>query len=602
MIFNLNFDSKMKNYLLLTILFTFIFSTKNYGQELEYTDPSISNIIKPNDEIRLFYGSNAFSCDEIVMLKNHTIIYDKFNLQFILLDNQNRQILDKFNFKDIKKLRTSRIRHVTREDNKLIYTYETPTTRGIGFNGQIDLYSNSDTSANVGVIKIKRTPYLFSIYVSNNKLHYNLEEYIPKKLFTEKYNKRKVKLDYYKAIGVEKFASNKTNIVIAYRVSPYIGKKLIREENNSARDSIFNYDAIYVKEKGTNKLKLINQVDYNTFHSIHKKRGRFVFDLNLIRTYNQFVFYSSTIDNLIIYDDSLNITYQGKLRHYLPNLNKYKINYKIKREDTSYYNLQIYKDEFTNKLYGSIWHKQGEDIYQININNNTPSFKFLRTIKIDYNDDYFSQHVVSINKGKLYVKLYNPIAINYYIYEYDLYKGIKNNDKVLEFAYKEVNKSSTKYAKYKERTSPMVAKNELAKLSKKQIRKYFPDISRLDTATYKQDSIQNLLKSILKLYEQKNYKYPFAYLYMYDGLLQLEISDDMKQKNYLFFDDFTVEEEIISRNIEFLKYLLEHFGELQFESMGKKLACKTPDGLICYFIRIDGLWYLSATMTKVVED
>jgi hypothetical protein len=205
-------------------------------------------------------------------------------------------------------------------------------------------------------------------------------------------------------------------------------------------------------------------------------------------------------------------------------------------------------------------------------------------------------HPISINKGILYLSTENALVGNNYIYSYDLYNNKVGSGELLEIKFKNVSSQIERKQDWKSR----VLKYEKYKpLSKKARKKYFGKIKR-DTSLFKQDTHLAVLESYKKAIEMDSLSYIFSHLIAYGGIDRLEMQDDIKAKNYVYFDLMT---EGYSKEDALLQisYFVDEFKTFDTQMYKGKMMVKTPDDLFFNLYKIDGLWYMSLYIKRITK-
>ena len=187
---------------------------------------------------------------------------------------------------------------------------------------------------------------------------------------------------------------------------------------------------------------------------------------------------------------------------------------------------------------------------------------------------------------------------NNYVYQYDLYKGLKNKDKLLKINFYAVNKIKHKSnSKYNWETS-LNKYNKPEPLSKKEIKKYFGKIKK-DTILYNQSTQLNAIKSVIKSIKNDSITYAFSQLFMYKGIIRLEIEDDIQAKNYMYFKDI-IEDMNKENALKDFNYIIENWVESEKELYNnKKIAIKMPNGMFFYMYKKDDYWYLNSVISTI---
>jgi len=560
----------------------------------------IADIVQPNTEVELFYGNAQYSADKIVILPKYIIIYDAFTTTFHLLDKETRLNLDNLCLFDIEHINTHNVSYID-EKGKTFLVLRTPFNNYTTIN-KIDMHTLSDTSFYGGLIRIKKYYKILKLYVENQKLKTILINYNPKtdykSLTKNEKRKQKLKFNKHNTINFSNYFETKNYAFITPR-SPYVHQKRVKfkTQKNTYRDSLFYFNCIYYRKQNTDSLKLLYRNSYNEISKLleYDEFG-FYTGSKIITANNNLIYYSEILDSLIIFDNNLKRIFTTNIKTHIIDFFKEKTS--ISKEKWSY--IKIHKDEFTDKLYIYFIGINGSYIIsELNFNYTTqkPIFKFLREYKVNN----AKEEVVAINKGILYISTTNSLVGNKYVYQYDLYKGLNNKDKLLEINFAKVKSQNQEKNKSRywidSKTLDKYNKSDI--LTNKQIKKYFGKLKK-DTANFNQNTQLNTIKSILKCIKNDTIVYALSQLFVYKGNAKLDIQDDMKAKNYLYFKSL-LEEYNKERTLELYNSVLNEFNEAEKELYNKnKIAIKTPSGLFIYMFKINGLWYMDSAV-QIIE-
>lgn len=566
----------------------------------------IADIVQPNPEVELFYGNAQYSADKIVILPEHIIVYDAFTATFHLLDKETRLSLGTINLFKIKGINTHRVNFID-EKGKTFLVLKTPFKSSTSQN-MVNMHSLSDTSVYGGLIKVKRDYKVINLFVKNDSLILGLINFdtknIYKQLTKEQKRKENLRFNNFSAIKYKNYVSSESNSYINLNRSPYCYKKSIKYEMKSGyivhRDSLYNFNCIYYRKHNTDSLKLLYQNSYTDVLKLKKyKKSGFWLSNSITTSKNKLIYYSNSFDSLIVFNEKHDKIFVSQL------FEEASAFFKDFKEDNyvkawGLYYFKILKDEFTEQLYINIPYKGNTNIIaELNINYETqkPEFKFLRKYKIS-NARF---NIETINKGVLYISTTNSLVGNKYIYKYDIYKGLKNKEKLLNINFYAVNNLQGNNKKKHNWVSNLDKYNKPEPLSKKDVKKYFGKIKK-DTLLYSQSTQLNTIKSIIECVENDSLNYAFAHLFMYANIIKLEIEDDVKSKNFQFFDDL-IEDIHKPEILERFNYILNTFEESDKELYNhNKIAIKTPNGMFYYMYRKNDLWYLDSAMRRIVTD
>ena len=576
------------------IIFLFLIISTNLFSQNTIPTKDIADIALPNPEVELFYGHVAYSASSIIILPHHIIIYSPEKATFYLLNKENKLNLDHKSLFDIKHIVTRRINHGEDINGKFrtIKKYKTPYADYNFYNG-LEMYTLSDTSAYGGIIRIKKDYKIVKLFVQDDRLKIKLIDYNLKKIYkpvNKKEKRRKIKLDKKTAINYSKYVEFGDKQFWLLGRSPYIYKKKISYNKNYIRDSVLNFNSLFYKRTKDSVLQLLYQ---NSFSDISKKgipfKNGYWFSPQIFSSKDKLLLYlGGKLDSIIIFNQKLERVFESQL---LTELKKVFPNKYDKKTNWRFYS--IFKDEFTEKLYVIFPDKEGQSIAEILINEVTQelNFRFLRT----YKSTGSWLQAISVNKGILYLKTKNSIVENDYIYQFDLYKNLNKKDSLLEIKFKNVNKQITKKDNWSRRS---LLENEASlPLSKKLRKRYFRNIKK-DTTAFPQNTYLEVLKSLQKAIEQDSISYALSYLMCYDAIQKLEMKDDIKSKNYLYFELLTefYEKEVALNQI---RNFVENFDSFDRQMYKNKMIVRTPNGFVFNLYVIDKQWYLSSVIKKI---
>lgn len=91
----------MKVFSFLLVATTF-YVRNSIAQQIEHTDTTIAKIVYPQQDLKLWYGNDAFRVDDFVILPNYTILHSRETSTIRLLDNRNMFVLDNVKLLSIK--------------------------------------------------------------------------------------------------------------------------------------------------------------------------------------------------------------------------------------------------------------------------------------------------------------------------------------------------------------------------------------------------------------------------------------------------------------------------------------------------------------------
>lgn len=580
------------------LLFLFLFLASQSFAQRTIASKDIADVVLPNPEVELFYGNANYSADHIVVLPEHIVIYNAEEVTFHLLDKKSKLNLFDLCLFDIDKIVTSRVRYFGDVNGKsrLVSIQKTPLVQHSYMN-DMKMYSLSDTSVYAGLIRIKKDLKIAVLFVENDSLKLELETFDINKSFSKvsKQDKRKkIRLKKYDTKSYSAYVELGDKQIFSYKGSPYRYKKwIIYKKNNTRyiRDSTINFNSLFYKTKSNDSLKLFYQNSFEDISEVvpFRKNTGFMFWPKLLTSRNRLILWQgSVLDSLIVFDKNLKqqASFQliKEIRKALPD--------SVLFSEKSFW-VGLYKDEFTEKIYVELHLKQHTRsiISELNIDekNKKLSFRYLRTIQFKGAWIY----PLTINKGILYMGTENALIGNKYVYKYDLYDGLKNKDKVLEIAFKQVEDPNKKY-----NTDAWALKYEKFKpLTKKVRKKYFKGLDH-DTSYFKQSTHIEVLQSFKKAIEHDSVNYALSYLLLYNGVDRLEIEDDIKAKNLLFFDlmvEYYSKEEAVAQT----DYLIKEFASFETEMYKNRMMVRTPEDLFFNLYKVKGMWYIDPTFKFV---
>ena len=585
----------MKRILLLLLL---IISINSFSQNTIATK-DIADIVLPNPEVELFYGHVNFSANGIVILPKHIIVYSAENATFHLLDKKTKLTLDQKSLFDLKNIVTHRQNfgeYINGKYRKL-KSYRTPFVDLVAFN-EITMYSLSDTSAYGGIIRIKKDYKIVKLFVKNDSLKLHLIDFNIKKSFrkvTKSEKRKKIQFDRYRAVPFRDFIEFKDKQIFSYGSSPYINKKSINYKDNGRkyfRDSIINFNSVYYRVNGQDSLRLLYQNPYSDVSKLYKQRPKngFWFYPQLYKSKNRLILrLEGEVDSIIIFDENLHRVFKSNLQKEIDKTFPNKITKKRN------WWTRLLKDEFTKKIYVQFESKKGFGISEVAFIEKTGKIEFRFLRELSYSGSYI--YPITINKGILYLGTKNKIIGNKYVYAYDLYKNIDNKDSVLEIKFKNVKNQITKT---ENKNAWLLSNENYQPLSKKLQKKYFKEIKR-DTSVFNQSSYLNVLKSIKKSITQDSIRYVLSYLLAYNSLDRLEIKDDIKSKNYLYFvllTEFYNKDEALSQ----INYFINDFDSFDRQMYKNKMIVRTPDGFVFEIYQFNDLWFLSSVTKRITYE
>ena len=171
---------------------------------------------------------------------------------------------------------------------------------------------------------------------------------------------------------------------------------------------------------------------------------------------------------------------------------------------------------------------------------------------------------------------------------------MKNKDELLEIKFKEI-KNQINRAKNK--NALFLPRDNYKPLKKKIIKKYFKKIKR-DTSIFNQSTHIQVLKSIRQSINSDSIQYALSYLFAYNTIDRLEMEDDIKAKNYLYFDlltEFFNKDEALNQ----INSFIDEFDSFDTQMYNNKMIVRTPNDIVFELYRFDGLWYLSTIIKKI---
>lgn len=89
---------------LLLLLTCLVFYSAKAQSILERTDTTITKIVYPQQDLKLWYGSDDFRVNHFVMLPNHTLLYNNDLSTFRLLSNKEMLVEDNYELATIKSI------------------------------------------------------------------------------------------------------------------------------------------------------------------------------------------------------------------------------------------------------------------------------------------------------------------------------------------------------------------------------------------------------------------------------------------------------------------------------------------------------------------